>query len=300
MLVILPSSKRGEIKISMILPYIPRDIIKVIISTIATNIAFFIISFIYLFFGFEKARDLYLSKLRFEKIAKILGLKELIIIFFEDKQRFKFIFDCNTLDLIHLLLEAERDVLKLSKALIKEDSVIIDVGAYRGGYTIRFAKKAIKGKVIAIEPNSENYKFLLLNIYYNDVKNVIVYKTIAYSHRTKIKFFENKDVPAMSRIVTDNSNNIVIEAITLDEITKSNGLKKIDLIKIDAEGSEYEILKGSEYTLKLTKYLIIEVSKDLKQIFDLLEERRFIVINLGDFYRLGLFYICAINRRFLL
>jgi hypothetical protein len=104
MLIILPSSKRGEIKIGMILPYIPRDIIKVIISAIATNIAFFIISFIYLFFGFEKARDLYLSKLRFEKIAKILRLKELTIIFFEDKQKLKFVFDCNTLDLIHLLL----------------------------------------------------------------------------------------------------------------------------------------------------------------------------------------------------
>jgi FkbM family methyltransferase len=171
------------------------------------------------------------------------------------------------------LLEAERDVLKLSKALVKEDSVIIDVGAYRGGYTVRFAKKAIKGKVIAIEPNSENYKFLLLNIYYNNVKNVIVYKTIAYSHRAKIKFFENKDVPAMSRVVTDNSNSIEIEAITLDEISKSIKLKKIGLIKIDAESSEYEILKGSEYTLKLTKYLIIEVSTDLKQIFDFLEER---------------------------
>jgi FkbM family methyltransferase len=280
MLVILPFSKRGEIKIGMILPHIPRDIIKVIISAIATNIAFFIISFIYLFFGFEEARDLYLSKLRFEKIAKILGLKELTIIFFEDRQKLKFIFDCNTLDLIHLLLEAERDVLKLSKALVKEDSVIIDVG---GGYTIRFAKKAIKGKVIAIEPNSENYKLLLLNIYYNDVKNVIVYKTIAYSHRGKIEFFENKDVPAMSKVVTNNSNNLEIEAITLDEITKSNELKKIDLIKIDVEGSEYEVLKGSEYTLKLTKYLIIEVSKNIKQIFDFLEERGFIVIKLGNF-----------------
>jgi FkbM family methyltransferase len=197
------------------------------------------------------------------------------------------------------LLEAERDVLKLSKVLVKEDSVIIDVGAYRGGYTIRFAKKAIKGKVIAIEPNSENCKFLLLNIYYNDVKNVIVYKTIAYSHITRIKFFKNKDVPAMSRIVTNNSNGIEIEAITLDEITKSNELKKVDLIKIDAEGSEYEILKGSEYTLKLTKYLIIEVSTDLKQIFDFLEERGFIVINLGNFYRPGLIYIYAINRGFL-
>jgi hypothetical protein len=100
----------------------------------------------------------------------------------------------------------------------------------------------------------------------------------------------------MSRIVTDNSNGIEIEATTLDEITKANGLKKIDLIKIDAESSEYEILKGSEYTLRLTKYLIIETSTDLKQIFDFLEERGFIVLNLGDFYRPGLFYIVAINK----
>jgi hypothetical protein len=54
MLVILLLSKRGEIKISMILPYNPRDIIKVIISTIATNIAFIIISFIYLFLDLRK------------------------------------------------------------------------------------------------------------------------------------------------------------------------------------------------------------------------------------------------------
>ena len=91
------------------------------------------------------------------------------------KKKFKFIFDVITLDLIHLLLEAERDVLKLSQDLVKEDSVIIDVGAYRGGYTIRFAKKAIKEKVIAIEPNSENYKFLILNIYYNK-RNQISFK----------------------------------------------------------------------------------------------------------------------------
>jgi len=44
------------------------------------------------------------------------------------------------------LLEAERDVLKLSQALVKEDSVIIDVGAYRGGYTIRFSKMEKKEK----------------------------------------------------------------------------------------------------------------------------------------------------------
>ena len=49
-----------------------------------------------------------------------------------------------------------RDIIKLIKSTMTTNSVIIDIGAYRGGYTIRFAKKAIKGKVIAIEPNSEN------------------------------------------------------------------------------------------------------------------------------------------------
>ncbi|MDT7892612.1 MAG: hypothetical protein RQ952_07795 [Thermoproteota archaeon] len=48
-----------------------------------------------------------------------------------------------------------------------------------------------------------------------------------------------------------------------------------------------------------SKYLIIEISTDLRQIFDFLEERGFIVLNFGDFYRPGLIYICAINRRFL-
>jgi FkbM family methyltransferase len=68
----------------------------------------------------------------------------------------------------------------------------------------------------------------------------------------------------MPRIVTNNSNSVEIESITLDEITRLNRLQKVDLIKIDAEGSEYEILKGSEYTLNLARYLIIEVSKDLR------------------------------------
>ena len=67
MLVLFHHQKEEEIKISMIVPYNQRDVIKVIIRTIATNIAFIIISFIYLFFGFERACDLYLSKLRFEK-----------------------------------------------------------------------------------------------------------------------------------------------------------------------------------------------------------------------------------------
>jgi hypothetical protein len=44
--------------------------------------------------------------------------------------------------LVSLLRETEREVLKFSKVLTKEDSVVIDAGAYRGEYTIRFSMKA--------------------------------------------------------------------------------------------------------------------------------------------------------------
>ena len=107
MLIILPSSKRGEINKHDFTLHSKRYN-QGNNKHYCNKYCFFIISFIYLFFGFEKARDLYLSKLRFEKIAKTLGLKELTIIFFEDGQKLKFVFDCNTLDLIHLLFEAER------------------------------------------------------------------------------------------------------------------------------------------------------------------------------------------------
>jgi FkbM family methyltransferase len=133
-----------------------------------------------------------------------------------------------------------------------KDKVVVDVGAYIGDSALFFASRGAK-IVYAYEPSKRLYEIAMENC--SNYNNIIAYKTIAYSHRGKIKFFENKDVPWMSSIAANNSNGIEIEAITLDEISKSIKLKKIDLIKIDAEGSEYEILKGSEYTLKLTKYL---------------------------------------------
>ena len=68
-----------------------------------------------------------------------------------------------------------RDIIKLIKSTMTTNSVIIDIGAYRGGYTIIFSKIAKKGKVIDIKPNSENYRFLLLNIYFNK-RNQISFK----------------------------------------------------------------------------------------------------------------------------
>jgi len=49
---------------------------------------------------------------------------------------------------------------------------------------------------------------------------------------------------------------------TLDNFCTSFRIQKIDIIKIDAEGSEVEILKGAKTALKLTSKIVIEVNSD--------------------------------------
>ena len=46
-------------------------------------------------------------------------------------------------------------------------------------------------------------------------------------------------------------------------------------MKIDAEGSEYQVLKGARKTLKKTKYVILEASKEKDKIIHLLKEEGF-------------------------
>lgn len=49
----------------------------------------------------------------------------------------------------------------------------------------------------------------------------------------------------------------------------------IKMIKIDAEGAEYQILCGAGLTLKKTKYLVIECGHDYDRIVSLLERSSF-------------------------
>ena len=89
-----------------------------------------------------------------------------------------------------------------------------------------------------------------------------------------------------------------VSTITLDSFVKKNKIKSIDLLKIDIEGSEYELLKGAKNMLKRGKIKIILVEiinkknnyiKKEKKILNLLEKRNFILIKKADIWSISLF-----------
>ncbi|SUW00314.1 FkbM family methyltransferase [Brachyspira pilosicoli] len=162
-----------------------------------------------------------------------------------------------------------------------KNKTVIDIGANLGIVSIVLAKKNPGIKIYAFEPLRENYENLLKNIELNGIdKNIITVENKAVTKDGRnINMsinLNNKGGSSISDVISVNSSmskeNCGIESITLEEIVKKYKIDKIDLLKIDCEGSEYEILYNTkEDILKNIDYLVGEFheNKDLTDEYDI-------------------------------
>ena len=143
---------------------------------------------------------------------------------------------------------SEEEVQKLL-LLIPDRGTVVEVGANIGAITIPLAAKA--SQVIAFEPEPTNAKLLKSNVEVNKLSDVISVYDVPLADRIKTVSFPVIDYtkPVINAgavgIVGDNPNaNDVVElkATCLDLLFMK---EKIDLIKLDVEGSEIEVLKGA-------------------------------------------------------
>ena len=59
-------------------------------------------------------------------------------------------------------------------SLIKENAIVLDIGANIGTTTLRLAQKATRGKVVSYEPSKNTFGKLPANVGMNDFDNIIV------------------------------------------------------------------------------------------------------------------------------
>jgi len=143
----------------------------------------------------------------------------------------------------------------------KRNFTVIDVGAHIGIYTLRAAKKVgEKGRVIAVEPEDENYRVLMKNIKINRYKNVVPVKLALSDFEGTARFYVKSMTLSHSlreNVEIHNGCAPAREVVGITEVTVTSltklmdklGVPKIDLLKIDAEGVEFEVLKGSNELL---------------------------------------------------
>lgn len=148
-----------------------------------------------------------------------------------------------------------------------QDGVFIDVGAHIGKYTIMTGTQlGARGKVIAIEPEENNFNSLNKNIVLNKLENVIPINRGAYSSAGDIPFFVTDAGGGEHSAVHENPawKKTTIATDTLDNMFENLNLASpVKLIKIDAEGSEVYVLEGAKNIItKFHPKIIIEVLKE--------------------------------------
>ena len=150
--------------------------------------------------------------------------------------------------------------------LVNKNDAIIDIGANIGLYTLIAAKKLRNtGRIYAFEPSIVAIKDLRKNIETNKYLNIDIYDFALSDSNGKEEFYRCEDDAYNSLIAKPMQEAIdtyIVDVITLDEFVKTKKIQKIDIIKIDAEGLDYRILKGAQLTLKKFKPIIFcEINK---------------------------------------
>jgi FkbM family methyltransferase len=141
---------------------------------------------------------------------------------------------------------------------LRRNDLFVDIGANVGSYTV-LASAHVQSNSISIEPVPSTYRNLLNNIILNNLNNVKTFNIALGAKKGIVKFTNSNDTTNHVATLSDN-DQIDVEISTLDDILLS--LDSATLIKIDVEGYETEVLKGSDKILENNnlKAIIIELN----------------------------------------
>ena len=146
------------------------------------------------------------------------------------------------------------DLIKFEK-----DDLVIDCGANYGDIYTWLKIKKIPIKYISFEPSPLEFKCTELNCV-NQINN-----NIGLSNKSGISEFYLKSDSGDSSVIEPSggfTKKIQIKTITLNDYFFKNQIRKVKLLKLEAEGFEPEILQGSNKVLDKIEYIGVDGSPE--------------------------------------
>lgn len=132
--------------------------------------------------------------------------------------------------------------------------IILDCGANMGLSILYFSKKHPNAEIIAFEPDESVLPFLEKNIQSQDLKNVNLFKKAVWTEETELKFYTDNGLGGRVEKKYNSCTPKIIKSVRLRDFLN----KPIEMLKIDIEGSEFDVLKHCEDRLFNVNYIFIE------------------------------------------
>lgn len=157
-----------------------------------------------------------------------------------------------------------------------ENKNIIDIGANVGMFSILAAYLGAK-RVIAAEPASNTFEILKQNVKQSNFKTIEIYKNIVLNITgAKIKLPLQND-SGHNSLFRESEKFETAESISLNDMIMQLPNNEDIILKIDCEGSEYDIiLNANKIDFQNIKTIHIEIHSDMHPYFkgfDIIENK---------------------------
>jgi FkbM family methyltransferase len=137
------------------------------------------------------------------------------------------------------------------RPMVAPGSVVVDAGANIGNHTLFFAKICRAAQVHAFEPLRTVFPILERNVVLNGLANVACHNVAlgAASGRASLAHFATHNLGASQFRLGEGDD---YPMVALDELA----LDRLDVLKIDVEGSQLAVLEGGRATIDRHRPLI--------------------------------------------
>ncbi|WP_264553463.1 FkbM family methyltransferase [Flavobacterium sp. N2038] len=166
---------------------------------------------------------------------------------------------------------------------------IIDAGSNIGLTSLFFINQFQSAKIVAVEPDTDNFQVLDYNLQEKDNFEFIKINGAIWSSNTKIKVINDfRDRSDWSFRVEESNDSDAMQSYTINDLMSKNNFDYIDILKIDIEGAEKQIFTSFESDLDFlnkTKCIAIEIHDELEcrdEINTILDKYGFSIIHEGE------------------
>ena len=196
---------------------------------------------------------------------------------------------------IYVLGSFEPGTVRALARLVSPGNTVLDIGANMGAHTLPLAKHVgPQGRIIAFEPTDFAYAKLLANIALNPaLSSRIVTEQIILaekSNTTPVKEFYSswplESDPQLHQLHGGRLKSASgARAESLDDYLKRTRVKRVDLIKLDVDGHELPVLKGSleclrefcpTIVMEVSPYVHDEENYSFEELIELLRSRSYV------------------------
>ncbi len=136
-----------------------------------------------------------------------------------------------------------------------DPALVIDAGANVGYAAVFFARRYPQARVLALEPEASNYALLRRNV--QAYPNVTPLRAALWKAEGRLQVSNPDD--AKPAIQVQASRDGAIDAVTVPDLLERAGRARVDLLKMDIEGSEKELFEDGAAAAWLGRVGVIAI-----------------------------------------